>query len=85
MPQTVEEKGEKMAEQTSFESGKEIIEQEQVSKKPGRQFIYGVAFIGGMGAATLCNMSGYPGIAFGFGMLGLIGLVMFIGSLRTDG
>lgn len=74
-----------MAEERSFENGAEIVEQEQVSRNTGKQFIYGVAFVGGMGAATFCNMAGYPGVAFGFGMLGLIGLVTFIGSLRADG
>ncbi len=69
-----------MAEDTYCESV-----QEKSSKKPaaGKQVLFGVAFVGGLGAATICNMSGYHGMAFGFGMVGLIGLVTFIGSLRA--
>ena len=71
-----------MAENTYFDT----VQEESSGKRTiGKQVLFGIAFVGGMGAATFCNMSGYPGLAFGFGMIGLIGLVTFIGSLRADG
>ncbi len=73
-----------MAENRSFEANSEVGEQGSEKKRPGRQVAYGIAFVGGMGAATVCNMTGYPGLAFGFGMVGLVGLATFIGSLRAD-
>ncbi len=74
-----------MADNPFITAGANAEEQKTDNKGIGKQVLFGVAFVGGMGAATVCNMSGYPGMAFGFGMIGLIGLVTFIGSLRADG
>ena len=73
-----------MSENTFLETGENTPEETLEKKGSGRHVAYGIAFVGGMGAATAFNMSGYPGIAMGFGMVGLIGLATFIGTLRKD-
>lgn len=73
-----------MAENTFLETGVEVPDENSDSKDSGRHVLFGIAFVGGMGAATVLNMSGYPGMAMGCGMIGLIGLVTFIGSLQKS-
>lgn len=48
-----------------------------------RLFFFGMAFIGGLGAATLCNMMGYTGWAMGLGMMGIISMVVLILNLQA--
>lgn len=48
-----------------------------------RLFLLGLAFIGGLGAATLCNMMGYTAWAMGLGMVGLGCMAIFMLNLST--
>jgi hypothetical protein len=49
--------------------------------KNARLFFFGLAFIGGLGAATLCNMLGYTAWAMGLGMVGLASMAILILNL----
>ena len=73
-----------MPENTFLETSVNAPEETSEKKGAGRQVAYGIAFVGGLGAATVFNMSGHPGLAMGFGMVGLIGLATFLGTLRQD-
>lgn len=57
--------------------------QEAEKTQNGRLFFFGLAFIGGLGAATLCNMFGYTALAMGLGMVGLISMVILTLTLFT--
>jgi hypothetical protein len=61
-----------------------LTESQKVEKsKNARLFFFGLAFIGGLGAATLCNMLGYTGWAMGLGMVGLASMAILILNLFT--
>jgi hypothetical protein len=47
-------------------------------------FVFGLAFIGGLGAATLSNMLGYTGLAMGLGMVGLASMVILVIKMFSD-
>ena len=49
-----------------------------------RQLFFGVAFIGGLGAATLCNMIGRTGWAMGLGLASLSFMAILLLSLKND-
>lgn len=52
--------------------------------KNARMFLFGLAFIGGLGAATLCNMLGYTGWAMGLGMVGIASMAILILNLFSE-
>jgi hypothetical protein len=56
----------------------EPLSERQEAEKPknGRLFFYGLLFIGGLGAATVCNMFGYTALAMGLGMVAVISMVV---------
>ena len=58
--------------------------QKAEKSKNARLFFFGLAFIGGLGAATLCNMLGYTGWAMGLGMVGLASMAILILNLFTN-
>ncbi len=54
-----------------------LAESQKAEKmKNGRLFLFGLLFIGGLGAATVCNMFGYTALAMGLGMIGVICMVI---------
>ena len=61
-----------------------VTNQKSDKTKSARLFFYGLAFIGGLGAATLCNMMGYTGWAMGFGMLGLASMSALLLNMNAD-
>lgn len=52
-------------------------------KKQSRLVFFGSAFVGGLIAATLCNMMGYTTLAIAFCVGGLIGMVALIVKLSS--
>ncbi len=60
------------------------VEQNQNSERTQnfRLCALSFAFIGALGAATLCNMLGYTGWAMGLGMIGLCCMAMFLLNLK---
>lgn len=57
--------------------------QESSSAKNARLTFFGLTFVGGLGAATLCNMMGYTGWAMGLGTAGIASMVFLVFNLQT--
>jgi len=52
--------------------------------KTARLLLFGLIFAGGVLTATLCNMMGLTRLAIGLGVVGLVGLGLFLLKLNAE-
>jgi hypothetical protein len=52
--------------------------------KNNRLFVLGAAFVGGLVAATLCNMMGHTVLAIGLGIVGVVSIALLLLGLNAD-
>lgn len=48
-----------------------------------RLYFLGLAFVGGLAAATLCNMTGFTSLAIGFAVIGVVCMAALILKLNA--
>lgn len=62
----------------------QLVDKEARDKtKQSRFIIFGSVFVGGLIAATLCNMMGYTTLAIGLGVVGLLSMATLIVKLNS--
>jgi hypothetical protein len=52
--------------------------------KNNRLFLFGAAFVGGLVAATVCNMMGHTVMAIGLGIVGVVSIALLLLGLNAD-
>ena len=57
---------------------KPLAEERKQTNEATKLLAYGVLFLSGLTAATLCNTLGYTRTAIGLGLIGVIGMVVLI-------
>jgi len=51
--------------------------------KTNRLYFLGMAFVGGLVLATLCNIAGYPMLAIGFAVVGILSMAGLLLKLNA--